>query len=167
VKIEGVRSLGFRAISIAGVRCPAMIATIDEALAEATRRTQHYFAEVGVDEGSYRIAVHEYGRDAVMKRLEPLRGDPAHELGLVIEAVAPTADLAKGVCHHLGGALLHLDFPGQYNNAGNLAFLYSPSEIDVGEVFEFSIYHLMRVAHPLEFCEIEISDVGALVGVAS
>ena len=41
--------------------------------------------------------------------------------------------------------LLHYGFPGRITTAGNLAILYSPSDVDCGEVYEFSVYHLMRV----------------------
>ena len=160
VKLEGARRTGARAISIAGVRCPTMIARIDEVLAEARRRTERYFEDVGVSAADYQLEFHTYGRDGVMKELEPNRDRSAHELGLVAEAVAGTAELAKAVCHHVAGALLHLDYPGQFNNAGNLAFLYSPSEIVVGDVYEFSVYHLMEVADPLEPVHIEYVDVG-------
>ena len=160
VKLEGARRIGARAISIAGVRCPTMIARIDDVLAEAERRTREYFADAGVGADEYRIEFHLYGRDAVMKELEPNRDALPHELGLVTEAIAETPELAKAVCHHVAGALLHLDYPGQFNNAGNLAFLHSPAEVAAGDVYEFSVYHLMEVADPLETAEIEIVDIG-------
>lgn len=159
LKIEGARRIGARAISIAGIRCPTMIARIDEVLAEAKRRTRGYLADAGVEPDAYRVEFHVYGRDAVMKELEPRRDALSHELGLVVEAVADDPALAKTVAHHVAGSLLHLDYPGQFNNAGNLAFLYSPAELDAGDVYEFSIYHLMKVADPLEAAEIEIFDV--------
>ena len=160
VKLEGARRVGARAISIAGVRCPTMIARIDDVLEEARRRTREYLADAGVAAEDYRIEFHVYGRDGVMKELEPNRNAAPHELGLVIEAVADSAELAKTACHHVAGALLHLDYPGQFNNAGNLAFLYSPAEIAAGDVYEFSVYHLMELSDPLELVEIEMLDIG-------
>lgn len=160
VKLEGARRVGARAISIAGIRCPTMIERIDEVLAEAKRRTRAYLADAGVEPDTYRVEFHVYGRDAVMKELEPQRASLPHELGLVVEAVAESPEIAKTVAHHVAGSLLHLDYPGQLNNAGNLAFLYSPAELDAGDVYEFSVYHLMEVADPLEPAEIEIVDLG-------
>src|SRR5699024_5259527 len=55
---------------------------------------------------------------------------------------------SKAVCHEISGKFMHLDFPRQYNNAGNLAFLYSPSEIYVGVVYAFSLYHLVKIDDP-------------------
>ena len=34
---------------------------------------------------------------------------------------------------------------GRISTAGNLAFPFSPSDIDMGEVFEFSVFHLMEI----------------------
>ena len=33
--------------------------------------------------------------------------------------------------------------------AGNLAFPFSPSDAEMGKVFEFNIYHLMKMDDPL------------------
>jgi len=41
--------------------------------------------------------------------------------------------------------LLHYGYDGRISTAGNLAFPFSPSDIKAGEVFEFSIYHLMEI----------------------
>jgi hypothetical protein len=157
VKLEGVRHVGFRSIAIAGVRCPALVSRIGPVLDDVRRHVEDYFASLGQPEATSAMHVHVYGRDAVMDGLETVRDSASHELGLVIEAVAPTATLAKTVCHRFAGTLLHIDFPGQYNNAGNLAFLYSPAELDAGEVFEFSVYHLMKVDTALELFPITLA----------
>jgi len=44
--------------------------------------------------------------------------------------------------------LLHFGYAGRKSTAGNLAFPYSPSDFKAGEVYEFSVYHLMRIADP-------------------
>ncbi len=145
VKLEGVRRIGYRSISIAGIRCPTMISRIGEILDEAKRNAHRYFAPAELQ-----IGFHVYGRDAVMQRLEPVRDQVAHELGLTIDVVAADAELAHAACHQISGALLHWHYPGQYNTAGNLAFPYSPSELDAGPAYEFSIYHLMKAKSPTE-----------------
>ena len=145
VKLEGVRRVGYRSISIAGVRCPTMIARIGEILDEAKRNAHHYFAPAELQ-----IGFHVYGRDAVMQRLEPARGAVAHELGLTIDVVAADQEMAHAACHQISGSLLHWHYPGQYNTSGNLAFPYSPSEVDAGPAYEFSIYHLLKAISPTE-----------------
>jgi acyclic terpene utilization AtuA family protein len=145
VKLEGARVMGYRSICIAGVRCPSMIPRIDEILEQAKRNAEAYFAPAELQ-----IGFHVYGRDGVMRRLEPARRQLPHELGLVIEVVAGDPELAHGACHQISGALLHWHYPGQYNTSGNLAFPYSPSELDAGLAYEFSVYHLMKAKSPRE-----------------
>jgi hypothetical protein len=91
-----------------------------------------------------------------MQNLEPKRNERSHELGLTIDVVADTMELAHGACHQISGALLHWHYPGQYNTSGNLAFPYSPSEIDAGPAYAFSAYHLMKTASPTELFPMEM-----------
>ena len=105
-----------------------------------------------------RLGYHVYGRDGVMGRLEPQTAITSQEIGLVIETIADDQALARGACHHASGGLLHLSYEGQFNTSGNLAFLYSPSEIDAGPAYEFSIYHLMKVRSPTELFPLHLED---------
>jgi hypothetical protein len=41
--------------------------------------------------------------------------------------------------------LLHQGYPGRIATAGNLAFPFSPSDLKMGPVYEFSLYHLLRI----------------------
>ena len=145
VKLEGVRQTGYRTICVAGIRCPTMIERLDELLDQVRRETLEYFGDE-----SLRLGYHVYGRNGVMGRLEPQSAITSQEIGLVIETIASDKALARGACHHASGGLLHLSYEGQFNTSGNLAFLYSPSELDAGPAYEFSIYHLMKVSSPTE-----------------
>jgi Acyclic terpene utilisation family protein AtuA len=150
VKMEGVKETGCRTISIAGIRCPSMIDELDYVLGEVRHRTERYFKEMGIEASTFRLLYHIYGRDGVMRELEPLSQTVPHEVGLVMEVVAQSQEISQAICHHVSGALLHVDYPGQFNDAGNLAFPYSPSEIPMGSVYEFSIYHLLHLSDPTE-----------------
>ena len=46
-------------------------------------------------------------------------------------------------------------YEGRISTAGNLAFPFSPSDCHVGEVFEFNVYHLLKVADPVSLFPIE------------
>lgn len=140
IKLEGARAVGFRTVSIAGVRDPIMIASIDQILAAARKRVEDMLAGEKL-EG--RVSFHLYGRNAVMGELEPLRHAPAHEVGVLIEALAPTQEAADTLCSICRSTLLHYGYPGRIATAGNLAFPFSPSDIRMGAAYEFSIYHLM------------------------
>ena len=95
-----------------------------------------------------------------MGPLEP-RPEPAHELGIVIEAVAGTQELANTICAFARSTMLHHGYPGRISTAGNLAFPYSPSDFKAGEVYRFSLYHLLHVADPNALFPIDMIDITA------
>ena len=148
VKLEGVRRVGYRTIAVAGTRDPIMIRNIDGILAGVETQVRQILK---AEAGGARIHFHVYGRDGVMGALEPERRIRSHELGIVIEAVAATQEAADAVCSLTRSTLLHYGYPGRISTAGNLALPFSPSDARMGEVFEFSVYHLMPVARPADF----------------
>jgi len=155
LKIEGARKLGFRSIAIAGIRDPIMIAGIDDTLQRVRARVGELLP--GATEGA-QLHFHLYGRDAVMGPREPLRDTPSHELGVIIDAVAPTEEEADTLCSLTRSTLMHYGYAGRIATAGNLAFPFSPSDLRAGAVYEFSIYHLLQ-ADPLSLFPLSIEEV--------
>lgn len=143
VKLEGARLAGYRAISLAGVRDPIMIGALDEVMAGVKQRTADNFRELSPSAYLLRFIV--YGRDGVMGELEPERERAGHEVGLVIEAVAQSQDLADTICGFARSTMLHYGYAGRKATAGNLAFPFSPSDFHGGPVYRFSLHHLMLV----------------------
>ncbi len=99
-----------------------------------------------------------------MGALEPTDRS-GHELGIVIEAVAQTQELANTICAFARSTMLHHGYPGRISTAGNLAFPYSPSDFKGGEVYRFSLYHLLRVDDPSDLFPIDLVDVGGQLDV--
>ena len=89
---------------------------------------------------------------------EPLRNSPAHELGIVIDAVCPSQEAADTLCSLTRSTLLHFGYQGRIATAGNLAFPFSPSDMRAGEVYEFSVYHLLE-ADPLDLFPLTVVEV--------
>jgi len=147
VKLEGSRPIGFRTVSIAGTRDPVMIAGIDAILDAVRERVADNFRG---SLGDYHLLFHIYGKNGVMADLEPNPSTAAsHELGIVIEATAPTQREADTICAFARSTMLHYGYPGRRATAGNLAFPYSPSDLHAGAVYEFSVYHLLHAeSHP-------------------
>jgi len=154
VKLEGARRTGFRAVSVAGTRDPKMIADID-AILDAVQQQAAGLA-AGGPKGAMHF--HVYGKNAVMGPCEPVKQTQSHELGIVMEAVAPTQAEADALLSVTRSTLLHYGYPGRISTAGNLAFPFSPSDFPAGEVFEFSLYHLMEIDRPDDF-PIEIETI--------
>jgi hypothetical protein len=152
VKIEGAARSGYRTIAIAGIRDPILQRYFDEYEANVRRRVAGLVAPLreGVD---YRLELHAYGRNAVMGPSEPVRRPEGHEIGLVIDVVAGSEAVSRQVLAVSRSAALHSTYPGRKAIAGNLAFPFSPSDISVGDVYEFTIYHLLRLDSPTEIFE--------------
>ena len=153
VKLEGARKIGYRTVSIAGTRDPIMMKKIDDIIAGVKERVADNFRDKDI---KYNLNFIIYGRDGVMGKLEPLRDSPqSHEFGIIIEAVADTQELASTICATARSTLLHYGYEGRRATAGNLAFPYSPSDFKAGEVYEFSVYHLLMVDDPTSVFKIE------------
>ena len=155
LKLEGARCTGYRTASIAGTRDPIMIGQIDAILATVQGQVDRILQ--GEKIGG-KIYTHVYGKNGVMGALEPLKNSAAHELGIVIEAVAPSQAEADSLCGIFRSTLLHYGYPGRMATAGNLAFPFSPSDMPLGKVFEFGIYHLMQ-ADPLELFPVTVEEL--------
>lgn len=157
VKLEGAWRVGYRTVSVAGARDPVMIAEID-AITEGVRaRVADNFR--GKIE-NYHLRFIIYGRDGVMGAMEPQpQTDACHELGIVIEVTAATQKEADTICAAARSTMLHYGYEGRRSTAGNLAFPYSPSDFHAGEVYEFSVYHLLCVEDPAAFFPIEIIEL--------
>ncbi|MCK4259308.1 MAG: acyclic terpene utilization AtuA family protein [Halanaerobiales bacterium] len=156
IKLEAARLVGYRTLSIAGTRDPIMIRQIDEII-EAVRETvKNNFDDI--DPKDYSLIFKIYGKNGVMGDLEPVKEVTSHELGIVIEVVAKTQDLANTICSFARSTMLHYGYPGRVATAGNLAFPYSPSDLKAGEVYEFCLNYLLVVDDPLELCSIHYEE---------
>ncbi len=156
VKLEGARRIGYRTVSIAGARDPILIERIDEIIDGVRERVKDNFKNRGF---TYDLLFTIYGRDGVMGSLEPRRYAEGHEIGIIIEAVSDTQAHADTICASARSTMLHYGYEGRRATAGNLAFPYSPSDFHAGEVFVFSVYHLLEVEDPCQFFPMTIQEV--------
>ncbi len=141
LKIEGAARLGERWVLLAGVADPTLLASLDEILQVVEARVHALLP------GHWSMHPHIYGQGAV--RALPQAQHSQHEAGLVIEFVAATVDLARTAAGVFKQNLLHHGFAGRLCSAGNLAFAFTPSELDAGTAYRFVLYHVMQAA-PLD-----------------
>lgn len=141
LKIEGAARLGERWVLLAGVADPTLLASLDEILQVVEARVRALLP------GHWSMHPHIYGQGAV--RALPQAQHSQHEAGLVIEFIAPTADLARTAAGVFKQNLLHHGFAGRLCSAGNLAFAFTPSELDASTAYRFVLYHVMQAA-PLD-----------------
>ncbi|MCM3595532.1 DUF1446 domain-containing protein [Metabacillus idriensis] len=142
VKLEGARVKAYRTFVLAGIRDPILIKNIEKIEAAVKEEVTGHYKDI--PEHSYQINFYHYGKNAVLgeNESEPFSG---HEIGLVFEVVADTQEAASSICATLRSTFLHYGYEGRKSTAGNLAFPFAPSDIEFGPVYEFSIYHLMKL----------------------
>jgi hypothetical protein len=155
IKLEAARLRGYRTLCVAGVRDPILIASLDGVLNTVKNQVISSLEADGVHGEVY---FHVYGRDGVMGPAED-SVKTAHEVGIVMEAVAADQERADELLSAVRSTLLHYGYPGRIATAGNLALPFSPSDVSMGPVYEFSIYHLME-GDPEEFFRPEIIEAG-------
>ncbi|WP_353248540.1 acyclic terpene utilization AtuA family protein [Salinisphaera sp. T31B1] len=160
VKLEGVEQTGFRALAICGTRDPVLIDTIEPYLERSREIVAEKTAAFGVSPESYGLSFRVYGRNGVMGAREPVTEITSHELGFVIEVVASTQDEANAVVAIARTTLLHSDFPGRLCKEGNMAIPFSPSDIELGPHYRFSVYHIVDTDSPTAMFPIEYEQVG-------
>ena len=161
IKLEGARLSGYRTITIAGVRDPIMIAGIDGILEKVRGRVDSMQEKEGIDG---QVNIHVYGKNGVMGLMEPQKTASTHEIGIVIEAVSDTQAQADTICSLMRSTLLHYGYEGRIATAGNLAFPFSPSDIQTAPVYKFAIYHVMQI-EPDEVCglfPVEVVQIGGV-----
>jgi hypothetical protein len=140
VKLEGARLTGWRAICVAGVVDPLVIAERAAVEAEVQRAVLRI---AGSDDRTWRCRLVWSG---TARSVDP--GD--YPAMVMIDVVARSADAAHSLCGAAKQYLLHADYPGMVNNGGNVAFPFSPEVVSVGPSYEFSVYHLMELDDPAE-----------------
>ena len=99
-------------------------------------------------------------RDAVLGHLEPRTAISQHEVGLLLEVIGPTQEAANAYLALLRSSLLHCPFESRKTTAGNLAFPFSPSDLEGGPVYEFSVYHLLEADDSRSFFAPEFVTIG-------
>jgi len=157
IKLEGARRTGARAFTIAGIRDRHVIENLDYIERTVNAAVRRNLDEKAATNG-YQLHFRYYGKDAVLGELDPSGAVPS-EVGILIEAIAPTQALASYALSLARSSYLHCPFPGRKATAGNLAFPFSPSDFEGGDVYEFSIYHLMAVEDQNALFPVEIVTV--------
>lgn len=153
VKVEGAAPIGYRSLVIGGMRDPRLVREIDHVVGVVEEAVEE---SLGGEE--YRLSFRLYGRDGVLGTSEP-QTEPAHELGVVCEAVAPTASLAHAVAQAAEAALITAPYPGGISATGNLAVPFSPLVVDAGSAYEWRVFCLAEAEREQDLFPLEVVEV--------
>jgi hypothetical protein len=154
VKLEGSGKIGERYVGMVGVRDPYTIANIDQVIGWARAQAQEQYGESGYD-----LHYTVYGRDGVMGELEPLRDRPGHELCIVVQAVAPTKELAEEVCMTGLRQMFYARLPQVKGTAGGVAFGLD-EVLPASPAYRWTMNHTMRVADPMALFPTGMTEAG-------
>lgn len=155
VKLEGVTRMGERCVLLGATVDPRVIANLDTILPQVQRNVRGMLPPGSPD---YSVHVRRYGIDGVTD-WPTNAAHPPREVFLLLEFVAPTREYAKTVCAMTKQYLLHHGFPGRLSTSGNLAFPFTPPELDAGTAFRFSVYHIMQVDDLAPLFPVTVEDL--------
>jgi hypothetical protein len=154
-KLEGAGKIGERCIGMVGVRDPYTIENIDAVIDWARRQAAERFGPTG-----YELHYTVYGRNAILGQLEPLKTSSSHELCIVVQAIAPTRELAEEVCLTGTRQMFYARLPAVKGTAGGVAFLLD-EVLPASPAYRWTVNHTVRLDDPLELFPISLTDSDA------
>lgn len=152
VKLEGSSRVGERFVGLASVRDPYTIANIDTVIEWAREQARERFSIPGCE-----LHYNVFGRNGVMGDLEPIKKS-AHELCIVVQGVAPTAELAEELCLTGTRQLFYARLPNVKGSAGGVAFVID-EVMKASPACRWSINHTLEVNDPLELFPLHTQSV--------
>jgi hypothetical protein len=151
VRIEGASLAGYRSIVIAGIRDPLVLRQLDSFLASLRATVEQKIAHnLAPPPESYTLNFRVYGRDGTMGALESDLLIEGHEIGLIIDVVASSQELASDILPLVWHSGLHHPIPEYQGLVSNFAFPFSPPGLDAGPVYRFCCNHVWEIDNPCE-----------------
>jgi hypothetical protein len=155
VKLEGAGKVGERFVGLCGIRDPYTIANVDRVIGWARDQVRARFGDDG-----YQLHYNVYGRDGVMGELEPLRHQPGHELGIMVQGVAPTAEMAEEVTLIGLRQMFYARLPDVKGTAGSVAFPLD-EVLRASPAYRWTLNHTVAVDDPMELFPTHLTEVHA------
>lgn len=139
LKVEGALWEGSRSLLIGASADPRFIAALDTILPAVEKTVRTLFPQ------PYRLFPRIYGNAGSSLFPSAVPAVAAAEVFILLECVAESDAVSRGVVSAFKQYLLHHGFPGRLSTGGNIAFPITPPELAAGSAYRFSVYHLMDV----------------------
>ena len=153
VKLEGARKVGERYMGFVGVRDPHVVRNIDQVIEWSKSAVAKRFPDQ-----RYELYFHVFGRDAILKELEPVKAVPGHELGLVVEGVAATDALAEKITDFATRMFFLARIPGVKGTAGTAATTKKTMKSSPGYVW--NVNHTVPIDDPMQLFPVHMTEAG-------
>lgn len=154
VKLEGAGKLGERFIGIAAIRDPYTIQRVDQVIEWARTQVRERF---GVD--GYELHYNVYGKNGVMGDLEPVKETLSHELCVVVQAVAPTVEMAEEICMTGTRQMFYARLPDVKGTAGSVSFMLD-EVLQASPAYLWTLNHTVAVGDALELFPRHMTEAG-------
>jgi hypothetical protein len=136
------------------------IARLDDVVGWVRQKIEERYGPSG--EETYELFVHVYGRNGVLGEREPTPIS-YHEVGILIEAVAPSREQAIEIAALAQRNVFFARFPGARGTAGVAAIPFD-EVLPARTGYIWTINHLLPLEDPLELFPIRVIEVGTPVG---
>jgi hypothetical protein len=153
VKIEGAKKVGERYMGFAGIRDPHLVRNVDKVVEWSRASTARIFGK-----DRYELFFHVFGKNGVLKELEPVKDSKAHELGVVVEVVADDDALAQKITDFALRMFFFARIPGVKGTAGAAATTRLPMRATPG--YQWTVNHTMRIDDPMQLFPVHMTDAG-------
>ena len=153
VKIEGARKIGERYMGFVGLRDPHIVRNVDAAIEWCKTAVVKRFGKE-----QYELYFHVFGKNGVLKELEPVRETQAHELGIVVEGLAATDELAAKITDFAVRMFFLVRIPGVKGTAGAAATTKKTMKSSPG--YMWNINHTVPIDDPMELFPVHVTEGG-------
>ena len=153
VKIEGAKKIGERYMGFVGLRDPHIVRNVDAAIEWCRSAVAKRF---GAEQ--YELYFHVFGRNGVLKEMEPRPATGAHELGVVVEGVAATDALAEKITDFAVRMFFLVRIPGVKGTAGTAATTKKTMKSSPG--YMWNVNHTVPIDDPLELFPVHMTQGG-------
>jgi hypothetical protein len=153
VKLEGARKVGERYMGIVGIRDPHIVRNVDAAIAWSRDSVARRFGNE-----NYELHFHVFGRNGVLKEMEPIKDASPHELCIVVEGLAGTDALAQKLTDFATRMFFLARIPGSKGSSGLAATTKETMRSSPGYVW--NVNHTMPIDDPMELFPVHMTEAG-------
>ncbi len=153
VKLEGAKKVGERYMGFVGIRDPHIVRNVDQAVEWCKAAVAKRF---GAER--YELFFHVFGKNGVLKEMEPVKVSLAHELGIVVEGLADTDALAEKITDFAVRMFFLVRIPGVKGTAGTAATSKQTMRSSPGYVW--NVNHTVRIDDPMAFFPVHMTEAG-------
>lgn len=159
VKLEGARGAGFQTVTMALLRDERYVQNAqiwaDDIVGKCSAKVVD---RLHLKSDAFSIEIRLLGHSASFGALETKQITPTEICAMGI-VTAKTESLSQEIAKLLNPYLLHHPLT-QEEEVPTFAFLFSPPEMPRGEVFEFTLNHVLQLENPMDAFTLEVHEIG-------